>query len=83
MQFRKWQFYRRALPGANVASVGMILASVFTMGFDVYNLSTFPNFTVVIGVWAFAAVDEAGIFEPYVVIVGIALGALGWGAKMT
>lgn len=81
-KFRKWQFYRRALPGANAASVGMILASVFTMGFDVFNLSTFPRFTVIIGIWAFAAVDEAGIFEPYVVIVGIALGALGWGAGM-
>lgn len=82
-KFRKWQPYRRALPGANAASVGLILASVFRMTLDVYALSTFPQATLVIGLWAFAAVDELGIFEPWVVIAGIGLGALGWGAGLS
>ena len=79
---RKWNVYRRALPGFNAASVGLILASVFKMTLDVYNLSPFPTADLCIGLFAFAAVDELGIFEPIVVVGGILLGLLAWGAKM-
>ena len=79
---RKWNTYRRALPGFNAASVGLILASVFKMTLDVYNLSPFPTADLCIGLFAFAAVDELGIFEPIVVVGGILLGLLAWGAKM-
>eukprot|EP00199_Chlamydomonas_sp_CCMP681_P001026 CAMPEP_0119109864 /NCGR_PEP_ID=MMETSP1180-20130426/24373_1 /TAXON_ID=3052 ORGANISM="Chlamydomonas cf sp, Strain CCMP681" /NCGR_SAMPLE_ID=MMETSP1180 /ASSEMBLY_ACC=CAM_ASM_000741 /LENGTH=522 /DNA_ID=CAMNT_0007095877 /DNA_START=95 /DNA_END=1660 /DNA_ORIENTATION=- len=77
-RFRKFQLYRRALPGMNAASVGLILASVFRMTVDVYALSPFPSSSLVIGLFAFTAVDSLQIFEPFVVIGGILLGLIGW-----
>ena len=66
----------------NAASVGLILASVFRMTLDVYAISPFPSAALCIGLWAFAAVDQLNIFEPFVVIAGIALGAIAWAAGM-
>lgn len=80
--FRKWQIYRAALPGMNCASVGLILAAVFNMTLDVYRLSPFPTSSLVIGLLAFVAVDEFSIFEPIVVLGGIALGLIAWGADL-
>jgi len=81
-RFRKWNVYRRALPGMNSASVGLILASVFRMTLDVYDISPFPLFALVIGLFAFTAVDQLNIPEPIVVVGGILLGLIGWGAKL-
>ncbi len=65
----------------NAASVGLILASVFRMTIDVYTISPFPTFALVIGLFAFCAVDELSIFEPFVVVGGILLGLFAWGVK--
>lgn len=81
-RFRQFQLYRRALPGMNAASVGLILASVFKMTVDVYSISPFPTASLCIALFAFAAVDTLQIFEPFVVIGGILLGLLAWGAKL-
>jgi chromate transporter len=70
------------LTGMNAASVGLILASVFIMTLDVLALSPFPSFCLCIGLFAFTAVDQFDIFEPFVVVGGILLGLLGWGAKL-
>ncbi len=64
----------------NAVSVGLILGSVFRMTSDVYGISPFPTAHLCIGRFAFAAVDELGIFEPIVVAGGIVLGLLAWGA---
>eukprot|EP00955_Chlamydomonas_euryale_P016877 180105-Chlamydomonas_euryale.AAC.2 len=80
--FRKWHIYRAALPGMNSASVGLILAAVFNMTIDVYVISPFPTSTLVIGLFAFVAVDQFLIFEPFVVLGGIGLGLLAWGADL-
>ena len=74
--------YRRALPRMNSASVGLIRAPVFRMTLDVYKLSPFPPADLCIDLFAFAAVDELGIFEPIVVVGGILLSLLAWGAKL-
>lgn len=66
----------------NAASVGLILASVFRMTLDVYSISPFPTAALCIGLFAFAAVDQLNIFEPFVVAGGIVLGFIAWGAKM-
>ncbi|KAG2490382.1 hypothetical protein HYH03_011183 [Edaphochlamys debaryana] len=81
-KFRTWQLYRRGLTGMNAVGVGLILASVFSMTVDVYQISPFPTASLVIGLFAFTAVDELHIFEPFVVIGGALLGLLGWGAKL-
>ncbi|KAJ9527912.1 hypothetical protein QJQ45_005640 [Haematococcus lacustris] len=81
-KFRRFQLYRRALPGMNATSVGLILASVFKMTVDVYSISPFPTSSLCIALFAFAAVDQLQIFEPIVVVAGIALGAIAWGGKM-
>ncbi|GFH06828.1 uncharacterized protein HaLaN_01532, partial [Haematococcus lacustris] len=61
---------------------GLILASVFKMTVDVYSISPFPTSSLCIALFAFAAVDQLQIFEPIVVVAGIALGAIAWGGKM-
>lgn len=66
----------------NAASVGLILASVFKMTVDVYRISPFPTSSLCIALFAFTAVDQLKIFEPFVVIGGILLGLIAWGAKM-
>lgn len=81
-KFREFQIYRRALPGMNAAAVGLILASVFKMTVDVYGISPFPTSSLCIALFAFTAVDSLKIFEPWVVIGGIALGIIAWAGKM-
>ncbi|KAG1680569.1 hypothetical protein FOA52_015016 [Chlamydomonas sp. UWO 241] len=82
-KFRQWQAYRRALPGITCASTGLILASVFRMGLDVFGMSAFPKATLCIGLAAFIAVDAYCLFEGAVVVGGIALGYLGYIAHLT
>lgn len=65
----------------NAASVGLIVASVFKMTVDVWTISPFPVSTLVIGLFAFTAVDTLHIFEPIVVAGGLLLGLIAWGAK--
>lgn len=81
-RFRTWNFYRRGLTGMNAVGVGLILASVFKMVVDVYRISPFPTASLCIGLFAFTAVDSLKIFEPLVVVGGILLGLLGWGADL-
>ncbi|KAG2453749.1 hypothetical protein HYH02_001960 [Chlamydomonas schloesseri] len=81
-KFRTWQIYRRGLTGMNAVGVGLILASVFKMTVDVYNLAPHKSAALCIALFAFTAVDELKIFEPIVVIGGALLGLLSWGAKM-
>lgn len=66
----------------NAVGVGLILASVFKMVVDVYRISPFPTASLCIGLFAFTAVDSLKIFEPLVVVGGILLGLLGWGADL-
>jgi chromate transporter len=80
--FRKWQFYRRALPGLNSAAVGLIIASVFQLTLTAYISSPFPKTSICIGIIAFAATDVLNIWAPVVVVFGGLLGVLGWGADM-
>ena len=80
--FRKWQIYRRALPGLNSAAVGLIIASVFQLTLNAYVSSPFPKTSICIGILAFAATDVLKVPAPLVVIVGGALGVMGWGANM-
>ncbi|KXZ42994.1 hypothetical protein GPECTOR_108g189 [Gonium pectorale] len=81
-KFRTWQIYRRGLSGMNAVGVGLILASVFKMTIDVWRISPFKDASLCIGLFAFTAVDELKIFEPFVVIGGALLGLLAWGAKL-
>lgn len=81
-KFRKLSFYRRALPGLNAAGVGLIVASVFTMGLNIYNISPFQTSSLCIGILAFGAVESLGIYEPIVVFAGGALGVIAWAADM-
>lgn len=81
-KFRTWQLYRRGLPGMNAVGVGLILASVFNMTISVYNISPFKTSSLCIALFAFCAVDELNLFEPFVVLGGGVLGILAWGAKM-
>jgi hypothetical protein len=71
-KFRTFQIYRRALPGMNASSVGLILASVFKMTVDVYSISPFPTASLCIGLFAFTAVDQL-----QVCVVCVPAG-LGW-----
>ncbi|KAG2492746.1 hypothetical protein HYH03_008912 [Edaphochlamys debaryana] len=81
-KFRTWQVYRRGLSGMNAVGVGLILASVFTMTLDVYKISPFPTASLCIGLFAFTAVDELKIFEPFVVLGGAVLGVIAWAADL-
>ena len=41
------------LPGLNAAAVGLIVAAVFSLTFQIYKASPFPNTTICIGAgWA-------------------------------
>ena len=80
--FRKWQIYRRALPGLNSSAVGLIIASVFQLTLNAYSSSPFPHTSICIGIIAFAATDVLDIPAPFVVVGGWGLGVLGWGAHM-
>eukprot|EP00246_Nothoceros_aenigmaticus_P004312 TRINITY_DN15817_c0_g1_i1.p1 TRINITY_DN15817_c0_g1~~TRINITY_DN15817_c0_g1_i1.p1 ORF type:complete len:305 (+),score=24.01 TRINITY_DN15817_c0_g1_i1:28-915(+) len=77
-RFRRWNIYRRALPGLNAAGVGLIIVSVFTLTFGVLEQTTSPLATLCLGVFGFTAVDQLHLFEPLVVISGGVLGILAW-----
>jgi chromate transporter len=49
-KFRKWDVYKRALPGLNASAVGLVVAAVFNIAFKVRSLSPFPEASVCIGV---------------------------------
>lgn len=68
--------------GITCASTGLILASVFRMGLDVYALSAFPKATLCIGLAAFVAVDAFLLFEGGVVVAGIAAGYLAHATRL-
>ena len=80
--FRKWQIYRRALPGLNSAAVGLIIASVFQLSLNAYSTSPFPKTSVSIGIISFGLTDVLNVPAPFVVLLGAALGVMGWGAGM-
>ena len=79
---RKWQLYRRALPGLNSAAVGLIVASVFQLTLNAYSTSPFPITSICIGIIAFAATDVLVVPAPLVVVGGGVLGVIGWAAHM-
>ncbi len=63
--------------------VGLILASVFQMVLSVYDLARpWETAALCIGLFAFTAVDELKIFEPFVVVGGAVLGVIAWAAKV-
>ena len=55
-RFRKWDVYKRALPGLNASAVGLVVAAAFNIAFKVRALSPFPNATTSIAlICAFCA----------------------------
>mmetsp|Transcript_6663 Transcript_6663/g.10538 ORF Transcript_6663/g.10538 Transcript_6663/m.10538 type:complete len:109 (+) Transcript_6663:1860-2186(+) len=74
--FRKWPVYRRALPGMNAAAVGLIVAAVFQLYNKARSTSPFPDFSVVVGVLGFVAVELFKIPAPGAVVCGGLLGLL-------
>jgi chromate transporter len=80
--FRRWQVYRRALPGLNAAAVGLVLASVFQLSLGAYSVSPFPTTSVAVGIVAYGATDVLGIPAPAVVLGGGVLGVIAWAANM-
>ncbi|EIE20647.1 CHR family transporter: chromate ion [Coccomyxa subellipsoidea C-169] len=80
--FRHFQVYRRMLPGLNSAAVGLIVASVFSLTFQIYAASPFPNTTICIGIIGFALVDFVGCPAPLAVLIGGVCGVIGWAAHM-
>ena len=80
--FRKWQVYRRALPGLNAAAVGLIVTSVFQLTLKAYVQSPFPQTSICIGILAYGATEIIKVPAPIVVLGGGVLGVLGWGADM-
>lgn len=81
-RFRRWTFYRRALPGLNASGVGLIIASVFSLTFGSLSVSNFKVTSICIGVMAFTAVDQLKWFEPGVVVAGGVLGVVAWALGM-
>lgn len=84
--FRKWQIYRRALPGLNASAVGLIVTSVFQLTLTAYESSPFPDMSMCIGnktgIIAYGCNDILRVPAPLVVLGGGLLGLLGWGADM-
>lgn len=79
---RNWGFYRRALPGLNAAGVGLIIASVFSLGLGALRDNAYKTTSLCIGVIAFTAVDQLKLFEPAVVLGGGVMGIIAWAAGM-
>ncbi|XRA99064.1 chromate ion transporter [Pycnococcus provasolii] len=83
-KFRKNAVYRRMLPGLNASAVGLIVASVFKMMFSARGISRFPDFSLGIGLVAFAGVEFvkldnkvlSQIQAPIVVVCGGILGLI-------
>lgn len=80
--FRKWQVYRRALPGLNATAVGLIVTSVFQLTLSAYDSSPFPTTSICIGMLAYGFTEVVLVPAPFVVIGGGALGVVGWAANM-
>ena len=72
------------LPGLNASAVGLIVASVFKMMFSARGISRFPDFSLGIGLVAFAGVEFvkldnkvlSQIQAPIVVVCGGILGLI-------
>lgn len=79
---RNFQIYRRMLPGANSAAVGLIVSAVFILTFKIYKASPFPNTTICIGIIGFSLVDFVGCPAPLAVFLGGVLGVIGWAAHI-
>lgn len=80
--FRNFQIYRRMLPGASSAAVGLIVSAVFNLTFQIYKASPFPNTTICIGIIGFCLVDFVGCPAALAVFLGGVLGVIGWAAHM-
>lgn len=74
--FRKWQVYRRALPGLNATAVGLIVTSVFQLTLNAYTTSPFPHASICVGILAYGATDVLRVPAPFVVIGGGVLGLI-------
>ena len=89
-KFRKWDVYKRALPGLNASAVGLVVAAVFSIAFKVKDISPFPNASVCIGlICTFCAHviklppgTWSLIQAPLVVVLGGLLGLIAHGADM-
>jgi chromate transporter len=89
-KFRKWDVYKRALPGLNASAVGLVVAAVFNIAFKVRSLSPFPEASVCIGVictfCAHIVKLPSGswtlVQAPLVVLVGGLLGLIAHGTGM-
>jgi chromate transporter len=89
-KFRKWDVYKRALPGLNASAVGLVVAAVFSIAFKVKDISPFPNASVCIGlICTFCAHviklppgTWSLIQAPLVVVLGGLLGLIAHGAEM-
>ena len=89
-KFRKWDVYKRALPGLNASAVGLVVAAVFSIAFKVKDISPFPNASVCIGlICTFCAHiiklppgTWSLIQAPLVVVLGGLLGLVAHGAEM-
>jgi len=89
-KFRKWDVYKRALPGLNASAVGLVVAAVFSIAFKVKDISPFPNASVCIGlictfcahIIKFPPGTWSLIQAPLVVVLGGLLGLIAHGAEM-
>lgn len=79
--FRRFQAYRRMLPGINAAAVGLIIAAVFQLMFSVRENSPTPLASTAIGVIGFCLVDFLDVAAPVALIVGALLGVASWAVK--
>ncbi|GAQ86163.1 chromate transporter [Klebsormidium nitens] len=77
-KFRKWPWYRRALPGFNATAIGLIYASVFQLGLKAFALSPFPNASIVIGIVGYCATAFFEVPAPVAILTGGVLGVVGW-----
>lgn len=80
--FRKWQVYKKALPGLNSAAIGLIIAAVFQLTLSAYSVSPFPHASICIGIIVFGATEILNIPAPIAVIGGGVLGIIAWATHM-
>ncbi|EFN55707.1 hypothetical protein CHLNCDRAFT_35448 [Chlorella variabilis] len=80
--FRKFQVYRRALPGLNSTAVGLIVASVFQLTFSAWESSPHPTTSICIGILAYGATEAIAVPAPLVVLGGGVIGIIAWAADM-
>ncbi|CAI5493690.1 unnamed protein product [Closterium sp. Naga37s-1] len=81
-RFRQWHIYKRATPGFNSTAIGLIWASVFTLGLQTYSRSPFPMASLCIAMIGYAATNFLKIPAPLAIIGGGALGAVAWATHM-